>query len=201
MGIQYKKTNIHWNYFLALENDFEKISRYIELTEANNKTFSIELSKIIMTATQEVDVIMKKICLIISPESQPKNINHYKQIVMRILPDFSSEIVQLPRFGMSSKPWNNWNNRDIHPSWWSANNKLKHYRTDHFDTANLKNAFNSLGGLLIAILYYYKLEIDVQNKTPTNWISLTNMLKPQTTLFRLRDEYYAEPVVWGTKEW
>jgi len=49
MGIHYSQTNIHWNYYLAIENDFEKISRYIEFTEANNATFSIELARIIMS--------------------------------------------------------------------------------------------------------------------------------------------------------
>ncbi|MFN3640683.1 MAG: hypothetical protein ACK4UK_07170 [Flavobacterium sp.] len=60
MTILYKKANIHWNYFLAIENDFEKMTRYVELSESNDKTFSIEFARIIMAATQEVDVILKK---------------------------------------------------------------------------------------------------------------------------------------------
>ena len=60
MSIDYRQTNIHWNYFLAIESDFENISRYIEFSESNNKTFSIELARIIMSSSQEIDGIMKK---------------------------------------------------------------------------------------------------------------------------------------------
>jgi hypothetical protein len=60
---------------------------------------------------------------------------------------------------MTSKPWSNWNNLNEHPLWWTANNKIKHQRTEHFEKANLKNAFNAVGGLLITTLYYYKFNV------------------------------------------
>jgi len=62
MGIKYEGTKIHWNNFLAIEQDFEKLSRYIEFCEDNNNTFSIELARIIMSASQKIDVILKNIC-------------------------------------------------------------------------------------------------------------------------------------------
>lgn len=78
MGIEYEATKIHWNYFLAIEQDFEKISRYVEFTESNNETFSIEFSRIIMAASQEVDVIMKSICEFLG-HTGANNINEYKK--------------------------------------------------------------------------------------------------------------------------
>ena len=52
----------HWNYFLAIEEDLENLSRYIELREDNFATYSIETAKILMAASQEVDVLFKAIC-------------------------------------------------------------------------------------------------------------------------------------------
>ena len=154
MGIHYSVTNLHWNYFLTLEKDFELISRYVEFSEQNNSTFSIELARLIMTSTQEVDVIMKKLCNLIAPEILVNNIGDYKNIILEKIPEFKDEMVQIPRFGMSSIPWLNWTESNYPPLWWTANNKIKHQRTDYFEEENLKNAFNSIGGLLITTLYY-----------------------------------------------
>src|SRR5690606_33037829 len=158
MGIKYQENNIHWNYFLAIESDFEKISRYIEFAEANNNTFSIELARIIMASTQEIHGIRKKICKILDNTQVTNNIDQYKSIVKDKLIELTSEEVYLPRFGMSSKPWENWNTSNENPDWWRANNKIKHDRSTNLGVANLKNAFNAVGALLITTLYYYKLE-------------------------------------------
>ena len=200
MGIHYKKVNIHWNYFLAIESDFEKMTRYVELTESNNSTFSIEFARLIMAATQEVDVILKKLCDIVS-KSSPERINEYKPIITEIFHEFTKEYVQIPRFGMSSQPWESWIETDNSPEWWKANNKIKHNRTDNFEKANLKNAFNAIGGLLIATMYFYKAEFEKIEEAEISWTDLTYKLKPNTTLFRLKDEYYIEPGEWAAKEW
>ena len=204
MAISYKQTNIHWNYFLAIESDFEKISRYVEFTEANNGTFSIELARIIMAATQEIDGIMKKLCSLLVRGSKPKNIKEYKSIIINNLPELVDEEVQLPRFGMKSQPWNSWSDPDPdkHPLWWTANNKIKHDRTQHFEQANLKNAFSAVGALLITTLYYYKLEFKQKNGgSDMDWQDLTSKLKPQSTLFILNDKYYHQPGEWSRAEW
>lgn len=201
MGIHYNKSNIHWNYFLAIERDFEIISRYIEFSESNNNTFSIELARIIMVSAQEVDVIMKKLCKLVQPNSNPEKINHYKEIITENIPEFTNEIVQIQRYGMSSTPWSSWNNAEEHPLWWTANNKIKHQRSEHFEKANLKNAFNSLGGLLIATMYYYKNEIEKEEATNISWTDLTFKLKPKSILLKLRNDYYIEPGTWAGCEW
>ena len=52
------KVKLHWNYFLALENDLAKTSRYIEFHEDNLQVFSIELAYLLFAAAPEVDVIL-----------------------------------------------------------------------------------------------------------------------------------------------
>lgn len=201
MGIHYSTTNTHWNYFLALEKDFELISRYIEFSEQNNSTFSIELARIIMACTQEVDVIMKKLCELVSPDSPANNINNYKAIIIDKIPELIEEVVNIPRFGMRSIPWLNWTNTQDPPLWWTANNKIKHQRTDHFEKANLKNAFNSIGGLLITTLYYYKKKTEQENGSESDWREITSSLIPKTNMIQLKNEYYHNPGEWYTTNW
>jgi hypothetical protein len=189
MGIHYENTKIHWNYFLALEKDFELLSRYIEFSEENNNTFSIELARIIMSASQEVDVIMKGICGIFG-KNKADNINQYKEVIKENLSDLVNEEVFISRFGMRSTPWLNWNTEEENPLWWKANNKIKHQRTDHFKKANLKNAFNALGALLIVNLYFYKLEKEKETGSAVDWRDITSELNSRDSFMTLRDDYY-----------
>lgn len=203
MGIFYETSNIHWNYYLAIESDFEKVSRYIEFTEANNHTFSIELARIIMAGTQEIDGIMKKICKLLKPSSDPQNIKQYREIVKESLPVIIEEVVQISRFRMSSQPWINWQSDgdDNSPDWWKANNNIKHNRTENFEDANLQNAYNCVGALLIITLHYYKLEAERQKGNSIQWDEVTFHMKPYASLFSLRDDYYHVPGRWTKSEW
>ena len=191
MGIHYEKTRIHWNYFLALEKDFELLSRYIEFSEENNNTFSIELARIIMSSSQEVDVIMKNICALLGQDNSD-NINHYRSIIKEKLSDLINEEVNISRFGMRSTPWLNWNEENENPIWWKVNNKIKHERTNHFQKANLKNAFNALGALLIVNLYFYKLEKEKESGNQVDWKDITYELNSKDSFIKLNDSYYHE---------
>jgi hypothetical protein len=193
MGIHYEKSKIHWNYFLAIQQDFELLSRYIEFSEENNNTFSIELARIIMSASQEVDVIMKGICSLLN-ENKADNINNYRNVIKDKLPDLIVEEVFLTRFGMRSQPWINWQG-DENPIWWVANNKIKHQRTDHFKKANLKNAFNALGALLIVNIYFHRLEKEKEIGDKVSWKDITNDLNCNDSFFKLKDDYYRGALV------
>lgn len=201
MGIHYRESNIHWNYFLSIERDFEKLSRYIEFTESNNNTFSIELARLLMTATQEVDVIMKSLCKLIDKQSTADSIGDYKVIINASIPEFNDESVFIPRFGMNSQPWSEWKTKDNHPIWWTANNKIKHRRTDFFEQANFKNTFNAIGGLLLTTFYYYKMKAEIDKDDKMDWMELTGMLLPKTSLYKLKDDYYYGEVVIRENEW
>ena len=201
MGILYQPANIHWNYYLAIESDFEKISRYIEFAEANNSAFSIELARIIMASSQEVDGIMKKLCHLLDNTLLAENINHYRANIKANLINLTAEHVYIPRFGMSSQPWLNWNQSEQNPDWWRANNNIKHDRTLHLEDANLKNAFNAVGALLITTLYFYKLDKERRTNTQISWQNFTSELKLKSNLYIVNPNYYHEPGTWGAVEW
>ena len=189
MAIRYSKINPHWNYFVALERDFEVVSRYVEPCEQNEETFSIELGRLLMAATQEVDVVLQLLCKKLAPIENPSSIGAYHAVVDRELPDFKNDIVRLPRFGMESRLWVNWG-QDSPPFWWTANNKIKHSRSTHFDRATLKNTYNAISGLLLAITYMHRAALTPDAKLPNDWWRVTTPLDPPSTMFRMAAERY-----------
>lgn len=177
MAITVKTTSLHWNYFLALENDLHKLSRYVEFVEANFDCFSLEISRILFSAASEADVVAKQLCRKISAKSTASSIHPYRRTIMKAYPDFADFRVTIPRFGMEPfKPWLNWKDAEGVPSWWTAYNKVKHHRNTEYYQGNLKNAINSVGALFILILHFYKEEAEDAK------------LLPSPTLFRVTDE-------------
>ena len=93
MGIQVNGNFVHWNYYIALEQDLSKVSRFIEFSEANFETYSIELAHLLLAASSEVDVVLKSLCNIKNNQKNHKNINHYahtfKDVTRRLQPTAS----------------------------------------------------------------------------------------------------------------
>ena len=147
---------IHWNYFLAIEDDLERLSRFVEIDQKNFNCFSIEISRILLAAAAEVDVVCKQICKNINPNSSAENINAYRDEICANYPAIPEFEVVLSRFGLSLRPWENWKNPKEPPDWWTAYNKIKHQRHTEYHRGNLKNALNSVAGLFVMVLYLYK---------------------------------------------
>jgi len=143
---------LHWNYFLALEQDVLKVSRYIELTEDNFGTYSTENARILMTATQEVDVLAKQICQHFGDDSDSEG--GYREFIPKKFPEISSLTVALPRFGLECQPYVNWASKKT-PDWWTANNKVKHERHREFARASVSNVLNAICALFLMNLYYH----------------------------------------------
>ncbi len=130
----------HWNYLLAIENDLEILSRYIEFDETNFECFSVEIARLLLTSGSEVDVVCKQLCRKLTPSSTADNIHEYRDEIKSIYPNIHDFDVLLPRYGLRLKPWGDWNIPDGVPSWWTAYNKVKHHRDSDYHRANLRNA-------------------------------------------------------------
>lgn len=87
--IKSKPSNLHWNYFLAIESDLVKTSRFIEFCEDNLSVYSIELAHILLSASSEVDVLLREICNL--KKIRADNINDYRIAFQELLPDFINE--------------------------------------------------------------------------------------------------------------
>jgi hypothetical protein len=156
MAIKTGRIEAHWNYFLAIENDLDRLSRYIEFDESNFNCFSIEISRILLASSAEVDVVCKQLCKKINSQSSAETINQYRDEIKGAFPNIPNFKVVLPRYGLELKPWDNWNDINGIPDWWTAYNKIKHQRDSEYHRANLRNAINSVAGLFVVTIYLYK---------------------------------------------
>jgi len=171
----------HWNFFLAIENDLEHISRFIEFDQRNFKCFSLEIVRVLMAASAEVDIVCKQICKRLEPTHNPRSINSYREIILKQYPMIKRFTVLLPKFGLTLHPWINWE-KNSPPKWWTANNKIKHERHLKFAEGNLKNMLNSVAGLFVVVLYLY---IDMAE---------SGQLIPSTRMFRTDEMHFDQAV-------
>lgn len=157
MSIRETQTPLHWNYFLALEDDVVRLSRYIEFTQNNFPAYSLEMARILFAAASEIDVVAKQLCARLDNARPADNIAKYREIIQPALPILADTLVMVPRFGLTLNPWEQWRN-DANPLWWKAYNKVKHHRHTHFADASLKNALDSVAGLFVLLLFFYREE-------------------------------------------
>lgn len=130
----------------------DKLSRYIEFSENNFSTYSIEILRLYLTICSEIDVVLKELCKEISSERSPENIKDYRKVISEELKEFNEKEAVCYKFGLRFVPWLSWN-ENISPEWWKDHNKVKHQRNDFYEKANLKNVLESLSALYLANLY------------------------------------------------
>lgn len=153
----------YWEYFLAIEDDLLKTSRYVEFTENNFNVHSIEFARLLLVCGSETDVIAKEFCRLLSPSEKCEDINDYQTIISKFYTNFSSFELYMPRFNLLVTPWSEWNQGNK-LSWWQAYNGVKHERSKNYDKATLGNVLDSIAGLFSLSLYYYR-EIPQSNMT------------------------------------
>ncbi|MBD2146989.1 hypothetical protein [Sphaerospermopsis sp. FACHB-1194] len=144
----------YWQYFLALEQDLNKFSRYVEFSENNYNTYSIEFTRIYLSVCSEIDVVAKILSNNLG-NPNAKNICDYKHTILATYPNLPNLDIQIPRYSLSLTPWSDWSSCDS-PTWWQKYNKVKHQRDQYYHEANLQNVLNAVAGLLVMNLYYLK---------------------------------------------
>src|SRR5688500_7110661 len=179
----------HWNYFLAIERDLENISRYIEFANANLETYSVELTHLLLSASSEVDVVMKQLCSLLDPTRQTNNIDDYRAVIQATLPSLIGEEITIERYGLKFKPWINWNGT-TNPDWWRSHNNVKHQRNNYFHEANFKNKIYSIGSLLLTIVYYYKYSFTNESGNEIDFKETTSQLLPESSFISINADYY-----------
>jgi hypothetical protein len=77
---------------------------------------------------------MKQLCAIVEPAGTFENINHYKPAITAQIPDLINEEVSIPRYGLTHKPWENWNGA-TNLEWSSSYNIFNNLRGFFFWTS------------------------------------------------------------------
>lgn len=154
MTINRTSALIHWNYFLALEEDLDRLARYVDLSGQNDSTFSIEIARLFLSASSEVDVVLKQLAVKHNPASTASNINAYFTEITQHCLHFVGFTVLVPRHGLTLTPWSSWA-VNTPPFWWQDHNKVKHQRHQYFDKATLKNCLNAMAALFVSVIHLY----------------------------------------------
>ncbi|QNH19166.1 hypothetical protein HEP73_00052 [Xanthomonas sp. GW] len=195
MGIESVANKVHWNYFLALERDLETAARYVEFAEANMTTYSIEFAHLLFAAASEADVVAKLLCKCVAVDMPRGNIDQYRAALAQNLPEIISTKVLVPRYGLTLSPWSNWAN-EKNPDWWRSYNNVKHERDSHYAEATLKNALNSLAGLMVLVLHQYS-STPLAPGVKLDRRETTRYLLPESTLLRFPESYYYDVLICG----
>jgi hypothetical protein len=126
-------TRLHWNYFLALEKDLERVSRYIEFCPPNFQVYSIELAHLLFAAASEVDTVAKCACQSLDPSAKCGNIDDYRAFItkaeedetypfilepseasVKVKPEHRHRLsdikVFIPHYNIELAPWTSWAN-------------------------------------------------------------------------------------------
>ena len=61
----------HYQYFLALEQDFEESIRYAEIDNSNDNVFSVAYLKMLVSACIEIEATLKLLCQRYSSGANP----------------------------------------------------------------------------------------------------------------------------------
>lgn len=162
----------HWEYFLTLDDDLERVSRYIEFVPDNFGTHSVELVRLILAAASEIDVVAKSFCRTLNPNRIFENIDQYRSGIMTRCPGFAILKIAVPRYSLVFEPWAAWGTGE-NPSWWHGYYNVKHHRDLQYRDANLENALNTVSGLFALVLYYYQLNLYKHQLAP--WPKLLHL--------------------------
>jgi hypothetical protein len=112
----------NWEYFLSIEADLARCTRYVEFVPENSATFSVEFARIIVAASAEFDAVAKGLCKAISENAKPENINDYQPIIVGRYPKFPKYKIHIPRLKLELEPWKEWTPA-ASPDWWSKGYK------------------------------------------------------------------------------
>lgn len=168
-----------WKHYLALETDFNQISRYVSFTSDNCNCYSIEFSKQYQAICSELDVMCKQYCELLDSGAKCENIIDYAKIITPKRPNIVHAEVLCEEYLL--KPWIGWDKKS--PSWWFYYNKVKHQRIDigddgrpYYKQANLQNTIDSLSALFVIELNMYKDLVIIEGDTVTKPPSPSHLL-------------------------
>ncbi len=158
-GLRCNMLPSRWKFIQSLQEDLLKTSRYVEFSQQNSGTYSVEFDRIILAAGSEINSTFENL-------ARHKNItvNGNLDIIkagMVLLPSMSSissvEVELLNSDFLVFKPWDGWSSSSS-PDWWSkVYNKLKHQRSKSYAEATLGNAVISTAALVVLSLYSHRL--------------------------------------------
>jgi hypothetical protein len=153
----------HINFAELINDDLERLSRFVAIDSKNFSTFSNENARLLLSSCAEIESMFKQIIEGKTPQASAKNIRDYFAFINTQNPGFCEESISSPRLQLTLQPFFGWS-RDCSPPWWTAHNRVKHNRNLNFEYASIENMVNAVAALEITLKYYF-LEMRLMHKT------------------------------------
>ena len=124
-----------------LEQRFCETTRYVELTEDNYQTYSLEYVNELQSIGSEIDVLMKILCGF--GQNERKNISDYCPKILEKYPDIIEREVNVETLDDPVIPFKGWDKKEAAKSldWWTAYNDIKHGRVFKYKKCKFKKRF------------------------------------------------------------
>jgi hypothetical protein len=147
------------------------------------------LTRLILSASSEIDVVLKLLCNKLDPTINHRNIINYRDAIKLYIPDLINEGVYLYKYKLLFYPWRAWRGTK-NPKWWTNYNKIKHQRNSSYNKANLENALKAVSALLVVITYYCKILYEQQTGKPETIKNTIYALNLDRRMISLDSDYY-----------
>jgi hypothetical protein len=172
--------------FQKISEDFNNLKRFVTFSKSNFKTYSNEITDLILRIAIEVENISKTILTKsnkVPSRKFPENINSLNKIYLLdkkelFLQDF---IIDNSNYELKYKPFEkskvkkNYSKPEfLEIEWFIANNKLKHNRILNQKLGNFKNLIDAFGSYYVLYLIYNY--YDIICKVPLNDITLDKIV-------------------------
>lgn len=150
-----------WNYYLYLEEDFIKLTRYISVHSNNYKTFSDEIHKQLLSVAMEFENINKEINKELGNKLNDRcNIVEFGKWLFDSVIDYENIVIEIKfsKENLILNPFKKQKNgtETEQMSWWRAYNQIKHDRYKNYIDVNFEHLLNALAALLYCEMYLVK---------------------------------------------
>ena len=152
----------YWNYAEILNEQLANTTRFVEPHPSNLKTFSLEYTRIILSAGSEIEVVCRLICGEIDPScsyTSSDNRADMGKIAKKIqtsIPHIYNAKMEISSTSQTIFPFSVWKHSPAsNLTWWEDYNLIKHYRHNEFSRATLENAMSCVAALMILVSYLY----------------------------------------------
>ena len=168
---------IYWQQYKLPEKRMLELSEYVMVTQKNFPVFSAQFIQMFLTICSEIDSVADKFCSLLGIVASKDKYGIMKKINIIVdkyknLRDWKCD-TKSPFDVLHLVPFKKFDGEQS-ADWWTAYNKVKHFRTDiddngvyNYERANLKNVIYSLSALYM-LLYKMKTEFYADVKINTD---------------------------------
>lgn len=190
-------SEVHWEYYLGLEEDFLKCARYIDLSNDHMDVFSQLFTQTLISGCAEFESVSKAIasCVGFRKISGIKDVRKIYSLKEVFLWDTQLRVL---RGDIEVKPFADWPENES-PSWWQAYNEVKHARHTSMQFGSMKNALYSLGGCFLANIILMNNESKILHNHALQGIRMSQLFKfkSNSTFLAKHPEDYSPPYALG----